>query len=449
MSGAHVRVKSHVAARPPTAPKAREDETRMMPSEIEHSSRSAVARNLEITSDGTPIVQLPIPQGERDIPVPTPQEPLRVRLARFIAALAEDLRLSWRNERKKWIFGLSGAGLALLVLLGVATGAFGAMKTGLSGLVDKAKDFRETEGIAERPAVDAGFEPTRLRIVSEPPGASITVNEIGMGSVTPQTLADLPVNETLKVVLSLPGYRPYAEELVLMPNRGLQEYTMRLERKVGAVRVTSEPPDARISLDGRATSKRTPATLEGLSADAEVDVKVAKKGYRSDSKAVTVVDGVTQELAFELTIDEGQLAPGSISVESSPSGCSVFVDDTFAGSSPLSGIVAKAGSHRVKVSCEHYGEQTRTVAVWSQQATDVSFTLEPVAFGYLTIRPVPSQGSVVRINGQRVPTPVEFKKVVPGRHVVTVENRSLNQSRQLEVDVGPNARITRSVNLLQ
>ncbi|MCA9552519.1 MAG: serine/threonine protein kinase [Myxococcales bacterium] len=452
LSQAQVRVKSHVEARPQSAHKPREDETRMMPSELEQhrsSARSAVARNLEITGDQVPAVKLPISRDEPEIPVPNPTEPLRVRLARFLAAFAEDLRLSWRTRRKKWVIGLSGGGVALLVLLGLATGAFGRMKEGLSGLVQSAKDFRETEGISERPAIDAGFEPTQLRIVSEPPGASITVNEIGMGSVTPYTLADLPLGEKLRVSLSLPGYRVYTEELVLIPNRGLQEYTMRLERQVGAVRVTSDPPDARIYLDGKATSKRTPATLEDLPADTEVSIKVVKKGLSPDTKVVMVVDGVTQELAFQLEVDEGQIPPGRISVESSPTGCSVFVDGNFAGTSPVTGVAAKTGSHQVKVTCEHYGEETRSVAVWSEQTTDVSFTLEPVAFGYLTIRPVPSEGSVVRINGKRVPTPVEFKKVIPGRHVVTVENRGLNQSRQIEVDVAPNARITRSVNLTQ
>jgi len=447
VSGAHVGVKSAVPRGGSAKP--REDETRMMAFELAQAPRSKIARNLEITSDGTPIVQLPLPGQDRDIPVPEVQEPLRVRLGRFLAAFADDLKLSWRNHRRRWLLAIAGLSLLLVVGVAAATGAFGKLKEGVSSFAASAKKFRETEGISERPTLDAGFEPTRLRLASEPPGANITVNGIGMGAVTPHTIDDLPLSTKLKVELALPGYRTYIEELVLLENRGLQEFMMTLERRTGSVKVDSDPEGARVYLGGKRTKHVTPALIAGLVADEPLKVRVAKKGHRADTKVVNIVDDTVTEVFFELSIDQAQIPPGKISVETSPPGCSVFVGDTYAGTSPVSGVVAKAGSHTVKVSCEHYGEERRTVAVWSGQSTPVSFSMQPTAFGYLTVRPVPSQGSVVRINGKRVPTPVEFRKVVPGHHIIKVENRRLNQSRQIEVDVGPEARVTRRVNLLQ
>lgn len=448
VSGAHVGVKSAVP-RGGSGGKVREDETRMMAFELAQAPRSKIARNLEITSDGTPIVQLPIPGMDRDIPVPEVQEPLRVRLGRFLAAFADDLKLSWRNQRRRWSLGIAGLGLLLVVGVGLAAGAPSKIKAAMSDFMATAKEFRENEGIAERPELDAGFEPTRLRLASEPPGASITVNGIGMGAVTPHTIDDLPLDTKLKVELTLPGYRTYIEELVLVKNRGLQEFTMGLERRSGSLKVDSDPEGGRIYLDGKRTEHTTPALIQGLHADAPLTVRVAKKGHRADTKVVTVVDDGVTDVFFELPIDEAQIAPGRIDVETTPAGCSVFVGDSFAGTSPVKGIEARAGSQTVRVKCEHYGEQSRSVMVWTGQATPVSFSLQPTAFGYLTVRPVPSQGSVVRINGTRVPMPVEFRKVIPGHHIIQIENARLNLSRQIEVDVGPDARVTRSVNLAQ
>ena len=61
---------------------------------------------------------------------------------------------------------------------------------------------------------------------------------------------------------------------------------------------------------------------------------------------------------------------------------------------------------------------------------------------------VPKQGTVVRINGQKVRTPVRFKKVVPGRHQIELDNDRLRKSKVISVDVKPNAKVTRRVNLL-
>lgn len=438
------------SAVPKSRGRSRQDETRMMPFEMAaQAPPSKVARNLELTSDGTPIVQLPIPEDDPEIPVPQVQEPARVRLARFLAALADDLAISWRTKRRAWVRGIALALLLLLVVGGAATGAFSKLKDGVSSVVASAKEFREQEGLTERPSVDAGFLPTRLRLVSEPPGARITVNGIGMGEVTPHTLEGLPWGSKLEVELSLPGYRPYLEALVLQDDQGLVEYTMTLERRAGTLEIGSEPEGARIYLDGKRTEHTTPAKIAELPADTPLDVRVKKKGYVADSKVVTVPDDGLEKLFFELEIDQSKVPSGAISVETTPTGCAVFMGDRYIGTSPVQAASARPGAHQVRVACDHYGEESRSVMVWSGQTTPVSFSLRPTSFGYLTIRPVPAQGSVVRINGQRVPTPVEFRKVVPGRHVVTVENDRLHKKTRVEVDVGPEARITRRINLLQ
>ena len=76
--------------------------------------------------------------------------------------------------------------------------------------------------------------------------------------------------------------------------------------------------------------------------------------------------------------------------------------------------------------------------------------LEPNVFGYLTIRPIPVRGTTVRLNGRKLALPVRFRKVIPGRHVVEVTNDSLpTKKRTMTIEIPPDGKVTREVNLLK
>lgn len=421
----------------------RVDETRMMRPDYELQP-SGLSRKVEVTSDGTPIVQLPIPH--EDVPVPEPKLPFRVRAAQFLAALSADLRVSWREHRARWV-GI-GSGLLGLCLILVAWQVIGFDRIGgwVGSTAKKARAFKQSAGLSDE-GFDAGYRPTVLRLVTEPPGAQVAVDGIGMGSVTPADLDELPTGRPLEIEMSLPGYRVRKASVTLFPDQGIREETFTLERQAGGLLVRSEPTDAAVWIDGK-RSGRTPRSVEGLVAGKPVTVKVKKKGYLAKSNVVVVPDGEVREVFFDLEVDKRSIPPGRISAKTSPDGCSVFVDDQFAGTTPVV-LTKRPGSYSVKVKCENYGEESRTIIVDSGRTSQVSFAMRPTVFGYLTIRPIPAQGSEVRINGKPVRLPVEFLKVIPGRHQIVVSNRSLNMQKSISVDVGPNARITRNVSLLQ
>ena len=179
-------------------------------------------------------------------------------------------------------------------------------------------------------------------------------------------------------------------------------------------------------------------------------LKVAKSGYLPAKKAVLVTDDAVRQVAFQLEIDRQQIPDGQVTVRTSPpTGCDVFIDDRPVGLSPVRDVRIRPGPRVVRVQCENYGTEQRPIRVKPNKSLDVSFALEPVVFGYLTVIPTPAKGSQVRIDSQRVPLPVEFVKVVPGRHNVEVANERLNKRKRITVDVPANARISRVVNLLQ
>lgn len=424
----------------------REDETRMLRPEYELNPSRVSPNKVEVTSDGTPVVDMPLP-GRSDMPVPEPAVPTRVKLAKYLAALAADLELSWREHRRRWIGGIGGSLGLLLVIIFVVAGGIGKARAWMGDFAENAQAMKRSAGLAGD--VDAGMRPTILRVMTEPPGATITVNGIGMGSVTPYDIEDLPTGRPLELELSLAGYRKHAETITLWENEGTKELSFTLMKQEGGLKITSEPPGARVYMNGKRTRHLTPATITGMRAGAEVNVRVKLKGYVQQSKMVVIADDQMREVHLELPLDQQMIPPGSIKVDSNPTGCSVFIDGAYVGTSPIAAYQVKEGSHTIRVACENYGEDATSRFVRSGQTSNVSFALEPKVFGYLTIRPIPSSGSEVRLNGQRLPLPVEFRKVVPGRHVVKVTNSRLNQTKEITVDVGPNQRITRRVNLVR
>ena len=426
----------------------RQDETRMLRAEYEVNP-SRVERDIrQLTSPGVPAIKVATPDEEP--PVPDPGMPFRVRFARFVAALSADLQVSWRNHRGRWIGGLSAAVVLLALSLAAVTGALGAAGRWLGGAAEKARQMRASAGlVSEQPPADAGVRPTVFKLRSRPPGAAIAINGVGMGVVTPHEFDSLPVGRALRVELTLPGFRSAEETVTLGPNQGEQEVTLSLARMEGALDVRSTPAGARIRVDGRSTDLRTPARVPGLKADRTVTVEVLKRGYRTAKKAVLVTDDAVRPVDFQLKIDPRQIPDGQLTIRSSPSGCEVQVDGQPVGRSPVSGISVRPGLRTVVVQCDHHAPQTKTVDVEPRRTREVSFSLRPTVFGYLTLTAIPASGTEVRVNGRRVPMPVEFLKVVPGRHVVLVTNRDLNRRREVTIDVSPNARIRRTVNLLQ
>ncbi len=87
-----------------------------------------------------------------------------------------------------------------------------------------------------------------VRIISEPPGATVTVAGRYRG-VTPLETG-LPPGRSYAVALSKPGYEPASRSVDLSSSRGA---TLRVDlvARIGVVRISSEPADAELLVDGK------------------------------------------------------------------------------------------------------------------------------------------------------------------------------------------------------
>jgi serine/threonine protein kinase len=122
-------------------------------------------------------------------------------------------------------------------------------------------------------------------VTSDPPGASVWLDDVDTGRVTPTELTGLTLGRAVRVAVAAPDVLPepphhlieprVAEELLSAP------FVLWPSRRV---RVDSTPPGARVTLDGRLLAGRTPLELPplrrtqgatlGIEADAHLPLRV-------------------------------------------------------------------------------------------------------------------------------------------------------------------------------
>ena len=99
----------------------------------------------------------------------------------------------------------------------------------------------------------------------------------------------------------------------------------------GVVVVTSDPPGAEVTLDGRALAGGTPAVVEGVRPTAPVSVVVSAPDRRSAAYTLEPAPGQ----AVRRVHAELKAAFGTLVVESAPPGAQVQLDDRSVGVTPL------------------------------------------------------------------------------------------------------------------
>ena len=136
----------------------------------------------------------------------------------------------------------------------------------------------------------------------------------------------------------------------------------------GVLSVISVPSGATILLDGD-DKGQTPGTISGIEPGMHRLV-LAKDGYAPYERNVTITAG-------RPTVVTATLAPvfGSLRIQSSPSGASVFLDGEPAGTTPLVARDLEPGEHAVSLSKMGYVTVNRTATVVAGQEKFLFVTL--------------------------------------------------------------------------
>jgi hypothetical protein len=270
-----------------------------------------------------------------------------------------------------------------------------------------------------------------VSVTSEPTGAPVLIDGVARGT-TPLQIALAPGAHDVQV-----GSGPQARSqpvtvtagstsslhLGLGSSPGIGSAT-----GTGGLQIATEPPGARVSIDGTPHGV-APVTVTNLKVGDHV---VTVRGNSGDAvnRTVAVQEGTVASLLISMTAPGG-IAAGWLAI-SSDVPLQILERGTILGTTESPRILLPTGNHELELVNAELGYRvTRTVQIAAGQTA--SLALKP-PMGTISINAVP--WAEVSIDGQRVgETPIGNFAVTIGRHEVLFRHPELGEQRR-SVTVG-------------
>ncbi|MDD1715410.1 MAG: PEGA domain-containing protein [Methanolinea sp.] len=234
-------------------------------------------------------------------------------------------------------------------------------------------------------SVNAALSPQQttgsLRVASSPSGAEVFVDEIYRG-YSPLSIGALS-SGSHTVRLHLSGYQDYSMRASV--SSGSETVVSAslvpvLQPSTGNILVSSVPDGASIYLDGNyrgITLKGNAFDIPGVTPGIHT-VALQKDGYQDYSTTVGTSAGGTSTVSAVLNPGSTPATTGSITVQSSPSGADVYVDNLYKGITPLTVTDVATGSRVVTLELSGYLKGQYTIQVNAGQSVQVFGTLTPL-----------------------------------------------------------------------
>ncbi|MEM7600670.1 MAG: PEGA domain-containing protein [Verrucomicrobiota bacterium] len=307
-------------------------------------------------------------------------------------------------------------------------------------------DPENAVALASLPLIDRRLDETRggLRIVTQPPGASVVVEEAGEFE-SPVTIQNLPLGRhRISIVKS--GFERVEKEVELNVEGTLEIPLIQLAKTAGNLEVVSEPKGAEFKLLKTIENNQkklveigsTPALIERLD-PGDYEVLMAVEGWPEYSERVKVENNRNASVS-------AVFAQGGIQVKSDPSGAEVWIQEgnespQKVGTTPLNLEELPVGQHRLELRYGDWEPIARTVEV-SLGATElIEFSWERALVSFESTPP----GATVFLGNKRLGNGREvtpFQMEIPeGDYVFTARHADLgskSSGRYVDSEAGSN-----------
>lgn len=136
---------------------------------------------------------------------------------------------------------------------------------------------------------------------------------------------------------------------------------------VGNLDIMCRPSGSEITINGVKRTETTPTTIVGLLIG-DYDVMLSKPGYGTEKRNVTIKEGETASI--DATLSTGR----QVTIKSSPSGATLYVDNVYMGFTPHS-MPMSFGQHKIKL--DNNGKKTleENITITETGKTDFDFNV--------------------------------------------------------------------------
>ena len=279
-------------------------------------------------------------------------------------------------------------------------------------------------------------EKATVVIDSDPSGAHVQMNGKDLGD-TPVLLPELALG-SYSASVQMTGYTRRDISWKVQNSRPIL-INVPLLNNIGTLSLESTPESAEIDIDGR-TYGNTP--FKGEFEQGQHKIRLTKNGYRLYEKTVTINRDETTEVSVQM-----EMLPGSLSIESDPTGATIFINDIDYGMTPYKRDAIEAGEYTVRLSKDGYDTLEQTITVHPGEPMNRTFTLgsnlgniilsvNPPAMniyldGKFICRTEPEGKS------RDISKRVTIKNISAGEHTITVSNKHATPNvKDYKVNVG-------------
>ncbi len=242
-----------------------------------------------------------------------------------------------------------------------------------------------------------------ISLTSSPAGATIVLDGISTSYYTPTTIENV-TNTTHTVVLQLSGYQDFIQTNLQVNDNRTSLVSAALVNLTSSVSFSSVPAGAAVYVDGVNTGTTNTSPISVGYGSHTLLMRLA--GYTDWSQNVIFN---TSTLAVSASLTNTPLVNGSIYFSSSPSGASVYLNNTLVGTTAFTLYNVTPGDYRVLMEESGYHPYTDTITVTAGNqaafygnlvevpvetttaaATPVITTYPPVPTAKVTTVPVPT-----------------------------------------------------------
>ncbi|MBX7147898.1 protein kinase [bacterium] len=135
-------------------------------------------------------------------------------------------------------------------------------------------------------------------VESDPVGAKVYINNMDWGQLTPAEISQLPNDKDVDVGFFMEGYIFSSQKVHIRGGETLKVFG-RLEKNYAALEIDSQPPGARVIVNGQETGV-TPYVDKKIVPLTTVNITLVMEGYEALNQSLVLSPGENKELALTL-----------------------------------------------------------------------------------------------------------------------------------------------------